>query len=139
MNKVPKDKQLIVFDGVCNLCNSSVLFVIKHDKKNRFLFAPLQSDIGLALIREFNIDTEKMDSILVYNPLKNLVTYRSSAALHIAKHLSFPFNLLVVFLIIPTFIRDWFYIFIAKNRYRWFGKKDSCMIPTPELKSKFLE
>jgi predicted DCC family thiol-disulfide oxidoreductase YuxK len=139
MNKVPKDKQLIVFDGVCNLCNNSVLFVIKHDKKNRFLFAPLQSDVGLALINEFNIDTEKTDSILLYSPLKNLVTYRSSAALQIAKNLSFPFNLLVVFILIPTFIRDWVYIYIAKNRYRWFGKKDSCMIPTPGLKSKFME
>lgn len=139
INIIPNDKQLILFDGVCNLCNSSVLYVIKADRKNRFLFAPLQSDIGVALINEFNIDTDKTDSILLYSPKTHSITYRSSAALHIAKQLGFPTNLMVVFFIIPTFIRNWVYNYIAKNRYKWFGKKESCMIPTPELKSKFLE
>tara|TARA_R100001369_G_C3327589_1_gene170113 strand:+ start:17371 stop:17793 length:423 start_codon:yes stop_codon:yes gene_type:complete len=135
---IPKDKLLILFDGVCNLCNSSVLYVIKRDKKNRFLFAPLQSEIGQSVLNEFNIDRSKTDSILLYNPINNSIIYKSSAALHISKHLSFPTNLMVVFFIIPTFIRNWVYSYIAKNRYKWYGKKDACMIPTPELKSKFI-
>lgn len=135
---IPKNKQLILFDGVCNLCNSSVLFVIKRDKKDKFLFAPLQSAIGKALITEFNIDTEKTDSILLYNPEKHSITYKSTAALRVAKRLNFPINAMVIFMIIPSFIRNWVYDFIAANRYKWFGKKESCMIPTPELQSKFL-
>lgn len=138
-NKVPKDKQLILFDGVCNLCNSSVLYVIKRDKKNKFLFAPLQSEIGEFVINEFSIDTKKTDSILLYNPESNTLKQKSSAAIGIARYLGLPSNILVVFYIIPTFIRNWVYDFIAKNRYKWYGKKDACMIPTPELKSKFIE
>jgi predicted DCC family thiol-disulfide oxidoreductase YuxK len=139
INGIPKDKQLILFDGVCNLCNSSVLFVIKRDYKNKFLFAPLQSEIGQKLISKFNIDTNKTDSILLYNPDLESLKYKSSAALHIAKQLGFPTFLMSVFFIVPTFIRNWVYDFIAKNRYKWFGKKESCMIPTPELKAKFIE
>lgn len=136
-NNLPKDKQLILFDGVCNLCNSSVLYIIKHDKANRFMFAPLQSDAGKQIIDKFNIDTSKTDSILLYSKGKSL-SVKSSAALHIAKHLGFPRSLMTVFFIIPTFIRNWVYDFVAKNRYKWYGKKEACMIPTPELTAKFL-
>lgn len=139
MTNIPNNKQLILFDGVCNLCNSSVLYVIKRDKKDKFLFAPLQSDIGKDIIKTFNIDTDKTDSILLYNPEKDRLTHKSTAALLIAKQLHFPTNLLAVFLIVPTFIRNWVYNYIAKNRYQWYGKKESCMIPTPELKAKFLD
>ncbi len=135
---IPINKQLILFDGVCNLCNSSVNFIIKRDKKNTFLFTPLQSQLGKQIIEEYNIDTNKTDSILLYIPKKG-ITYKSTAALKIASHLGFPVKILSVFLIIPTFIRNWVYDFIAKNRYKWFGKKELCMIPTPELKNKFLE
>lgn len=135
---VPKDKQLILFDGVCNLCNSSVLYVIKRDKKDKFLFAPLQSEIGKEIISDFNIDTQKTDSILLYNPENKTITYKSSAALRIAKQLGFPLNLMILFIIVPPFIRNWVYDYIAKHRYRWFGEKESCMIPTPELQSKFI-
>jgi predicted DCC family thiol-disulfide oxidoreductase YuxK len=138
ISKVPTDKQLILFDGVCNLCNSSVLYVIKRDKKDKFLFAPLQSDIGKTIINKFQIDTDDTDSILLYNPKNESLSYKSSAALHVAKQLGFPINILSVFLIIPTFISNWVYDYIAKNRYKWYGKKDVCMIPTPELKSKFI-
>tara|TARA_R110002111_G_scaffold262631_1_gene339644 strand:+ start:4127 stop:4549 length:423 start_codon:yes stop_codon:yes gene_type:complete len=138
INNIPKDKQLILFDGVCNLCNSSVLYVIKRDKNDKFLFAPLQSIVGEEIISQFNIDTEKTDSILLYNPQSNLIKYKSSAALHIAKHLGFPSNLMVAFFIVPTFIRNWVYNYVANNRYKWYGKKETCMIPTPELKSKFI-
>ncbi|MGB5419482.1 thiol-disulfide oxidoreductase DCC family protein [Algibacter sp.] len=134
---VPKDKKLILFDGVCNLCNTSVLFVIKRDQKNRFLFAPLQSDAGKQIIKAFNIDTSQVDSIILFNPEKG-IHYKSTAALKIASQLSFPTNLIAIFLIVPNFIRNWVYGYIAKNRYKWYGKKEACMIPTPELKSKFL-
>ena len=138
INNIPKDKQLILFDGVCNLCNSSVLYVIKRDKKNKFLFAPLQSTIGVKIIDNFNIDTSKTDSILLYKPDTKSLKYKSSAALHIVKHLGFPTNLMTVFFVIPTFIRNWVYDYVAKNRYKWYGKKEECMIPTLELQSKFL-
>lgn len=138
INELPKHKKLILFDGVCNLCNSSVQYVIKHDDKNTFLFAPLQSNIGEKIIAQYKIDTSKTDSILLYSEEKGLKT-KSTAALHIAKELGFPRNLLTIFLIIPSFIRNWVYDFIAKNRYKWYGKKDDCMIPMPDLKAKFLE
>ena len=134
---LPKHKQLILFDGVCNLCNSSVLYVIKYDKKNRFMFAPLQSETGKRIIEKFNIDPSKTDSILLYSKDKGLLM-KSSAALHIAKHLGFPRNLMAIFFIVPPFIRNWIYDFVARNRYQWYGKKEACMIPTPELNSKFI-
>ncbi len=136
--KVPKEKQLILFDGVCNLCNTSIQYVIKHDKNNRFLFAPLQSTLGKSIITHYNIDTSKMDSILLYTPGKGIY-YKSTAALKTASQLGAPTNLLSIFLLVPAFIRNWVYDFIAKNRYKWYGKKEACMIPTPELKARFLE
>lgn len=136
---IPKHKKLILFDGVCNLCNSSVLFVIKRDKNNVFMFAPLQSNTGKQIIKTFNIDSTKTDSILLYNPKNKSIQSKSTAALKIASNLGFPTSIMSVFLIIPNFIRNWAYHFIAKNRYKWYGKKETCMIPTPELKSKFLD
>lgn len=138
MINIPSHKKLILFDGVCNLCNASVQYVIQHDKNNVFLFAALQSEAGLEIIKKYNIDTTKTDSILLYTPEKGMAS-KSTAALKIAKHLGFPQNVMTVFLIIPPFIRNWVYDYIAKNRYKWFGKKESCWIPTPELKSKFLD
>lgn len=138
MVDIPKNKKLILFDGVCNLCNNSVQYVIKHDKKNQFMFTALQSDVGKEIIEAYNIDTKKTDSILLYSPEKD-IDYKSTAALKIASKLGLPINLMGVFFIIPPFIRNWVYDFIAKNRYKWYGKKDACMIPTPELKSRFLE
>lgn len=138
MLQLPKDKSLILFDGVCNLCNTSVLYVIKHDANNRFLFAPLQSNIGQQIITKYNLDVSKTDSILLYTADIGLKV-KSTAALYIAKRLGLPNNLLSVFLIVPAFIRNWVYDFIAKNRYKWYGKKDNCMIPTPELRSKFID
>ena len=137
MIQLTENKKLILFDGVCNLCNSSVQYVIKHDKKNKFLFTALQSETGQQLINQYGIDTSKTDSILLYTPKKGVVA-KSTAALTIAYHLGFPNNILSIFLVIPAFIRNWVYDYIAKNRYKWYGKKESCWIPTPELKSKFL-
>ncbi len=135
---VPSDKKLILFDGVCNLCNTSVQYAIKHDKKNIFMFTALQSHVGQHIVKHYNIDTSKIDSILLYTPIKG-IHYKSTAALKVASQLGFPTNLMTVFLIVPNFIRNWVYDFIAKNRYKWYGKKESCMIPTPELKGKFLD
>jgi len=137
MIQLPQHKQLVLFDGVCNLCDASVQYIIKHDKDNAFLFTALQSEVGQQIIKEFNIDTNKIDSIILYSN-EHGISYKSTAALKIASKLGFPRNLLSVFLIIPTIIRNWVYDYIAKNRYKWYGKKEECMIPTPDLKSKFL-
>jgi len=138
VNKLPKHKKLILFDGVCNLCNTAVLYVIKRDKEKVFMFAPLQSDIGSKIIKKYNIDINKIDSILLFEHDKGLY-YKSTAALKIASTLSFPTKLLSIFLLVPSFIRNVIYDYIAKRRYKWYGKQDSCMIPTPELNSKFLK
>lgn len=137
MIDIPKHKQLILFDGICNLCNTSIQYVIKHDKKNVFMFAALQSNIGQQVIKAYQIDPAKTDSILLYSK-ENGLTIKSTAALKISKHLGFPRNLLSVFLIIPAFLRNLVYDYIAKNRYKWYGKKDQCMIPNPQIQDKFL-
>lgn len=137
MINLPPNKKLILFDGLCNLCDASVQYIIRHDTKDVFRFASLQSEIGKEFIKHFSIDTKKTDSILLFSPDQN-VSYKSTAALKIASHLGFPRSVLGIFLVVPTFLRNWVYDYIAKNRYRWYGKKDECMVPTPELKSKFL-
>lgn len=131
-----REHKIVLFDGVCNLCNSSVTFIIKRDKKDRFRFAALQEEIGSNLIAEFDLDRSKVDSILLIDG--GNIYIKSSAALRIAKQLSGGWPLLYGFMVLPRFFRNWIYDIIARNRYKWFGKKDSCMIPTPELRSKFL-
>ena len=133
-----EEYKIILFDGVCNLCNNAINFVIKRDKKSVFRFASLQSEIGQKLINERGIDTSKIDSIILIDP--GTAWYeKSTAALQIAKQLSGMLPLLSVFLIFPKSFRDWIYDIIARNRYKWFGKKDQCMIPTPELKALFID
>ena len=102
------------------------------------MFAALQSNVGQEIIKTFNIDTSKTDSILLYST-ENGLSSKSTAALNVSSQLGLPINLMCVFYIIPPFIRNWVYDYIAKNRYKWYGKQDACMIPTLELKSKFLE
>ncbi|MBC7425433.1 MAG: thiol-disulfide oxidoreductase DCC family protein [Bacteroidia bacterium] len=126
---------VILFDGVFNLCNSSVQFVIKHDKKAVFHFTALQSEEGKKLIANFG-KTSALDSILLVENGK--IYSESTAALRIAKRLGFPVNWLYGLIIVPAFLRNQVYKFIARNRYKWFGKQESCMLPTPELKSRFL-
>ena len=128
--------KIILFDGVCNLCNNSVTFVIKRDFKNSFKFAALQSEAGQELIKEFNIDTNKTDSIILVDGEQAYI--KSTAALRIAKELKGGWPLLYGFIIFPAFLRNWVYDWVARNRYKWFGKKDSCMIPTSELQDRFL-
>ena len=129
-------KNLVLFDGVCNLCNASVQFVIKHDKNNIFYFAALQSKIGQEILKKNNLSITHLDTVIY---LKNNQTYtKSSAALHILKDLKGFWQLGFVFIIIPKFLRDLVYNFISKRRYLLFGKMESCMLPTPALKAKFL-
>ena len=127
---------IILFDGVCNLCNSSVNFVIKRDKKDRYRFGALQEEPGAGLMKEYNIDPEVTDSIVL---IENGKAYtKSTAALRVSRHLGGLYPLAYIFMIIPNFIRNWVYDYVARNRYKWYGKKDQCMIPTPELRAKFL-
>ena len=136
--EIEKEKKLILFDGVCNLCNRSIQFIIKRDKKDVFRYAALQSKIGQQLVAERGIDTSKVDSIILIEP--NIAYYtKSTAALEIGKSFGGGWKLLALFEWIPRPIRDWVYDRVAKNRYRWFGKKEDCMIPTPELQAKFLD
>ena len=128
---------IVLFDGICNFCDSSINRIIRHDKKNRFRFAPLQSETGKKLAKQYFIDTEKTDSIILIE--NNKAYTKSTAILRISKHLNTLYPLMYGFMIIPAFIRNFIYDFIARNRYRWFGKKDSCMIPTAEVRSKFIE
>ena len=127
---------IILFDGVCNLCNGAVNFVIKRDPGNVFKFTPLQEKQGVLLLKKHAIDAQELDSIVLVENKK--VYTKSSAALRIARKLSNLWPLFFVLLIIPSFIRDGVYDFIAKNRYKWFGKKEQCIIPTPGLREKFL-
>ncbi|SRX56174.1 thiol-disulfide oxidoreductase DCC family protein [Aequorivita sp. CIP111184] len=128
--------KIILFDGVCNLCNGAVTYIIQRDKKNIFKFAALQSEIGKQLVAKFKIDTKKVDSIIFIDGEKHYE--KSTAALRISKDLSGAYPLLFGFMIVPKFIRNAVYDYIARNRYKWFGKKESCMIPTAELKERFL-
>lgn len=132
-----QDNKIILFDGVCNLCNSSVQYVIKRDKGNVYRFAALQSEIGKKLVEERGIDTSQVDSIILIEPGVAYYT-KSTAALKIAQSFGGVWQVVSVFEWIPEKIRDWVYDYIAQNRYKWYGRKDACMIPTPELKSKFL-
>jgi len=138
MLNLPKNKKIILFDGVCNLCNAAVQFVIKHDKNDIFRFVALQSDLGQSIVKHIGVDTQNIDSIILYEP--GVAYYiKSEGALEIAKHLSGGISFLSVFKILPTPLKNSIYDYIAKNRYKWYGKKEYCMIPTAELKSKFLE
>ena len=138
MEKLPKDKKIILFDGVCNLCESAVQFVINNDKKDIFRFVSLQSDLGQETIKYLGIDSEKMNSIILYQP-GFAYYHKSEAVFEIAKELGGIFILIQIFSFLPTSLTDSIYDYIAKNRYNWYGKKESCLIPTKQIQSKFLE
>lgn len=130
-----EQKPIIFFDGVCNLCNGAINFIIDRDKKGYFKFAPLQSEIAKNYVSQSVI--ENTDSI-IYQDSGQLYT-KSTAALKIARHLDGSWKGFYAFIIIPKFIRDFVYDLIAKNRYNWFGKRDSCRMPTQDIKNRFLE
>jgi len=130
------DHPIILFDGVCNLCNGAVQFVIKHDPEGRFLFTSLQSETGKNLLQKFAISPDDLSSFVL---LQNDKVYtQSTGALKVIKQLRGAWKLLYGFIIVPAFIRNAVYRLIAGNRYKWFGKQDACMMPTPALQSRFL-
>lgn len=131
-------KKIILFDGVCNLCNSSIQFVIKRDKNDLFRYAALQSDIGQQLLSERNIDPQNIDSIILIEPGVAYYT-KSDAALQIGKNLKGYRTISSVLNLISSKLRNIVYDYVAKNRYKWYGKKDQCMVPSLELMSKFLK
>ena len=140
MNKILTDKihkPVLLFDGYCNLCSNSVVFIVKREKGDTFRFASLQSDIADKLLKEANHKEDAPDSIVLVENDKTY--YRSAAALKIAKKLKWPWPLLYAFIIIPPFIRDWIYDAIAKRRYKWFGRKEQCFIPPEDMSHKFYD
>ncbi|API91959.1 hypothetical protein J32TS6_23810 [Virgibacillus pantothenticus] len=127
--------KIILFDGVCHFCDQSVQFILKHDKQEQFLFASLQGDTGQKLVFEHKIINDLSSLILIDN---DKYYSKSTAVLHICKELTGAWKLLYAFILIPKPIRDFFYDRIANNRYRWFGKKDSCELPSPDVRKRFL-
>lgn len=137
LDTLPKNKKIILFDGVCNLCNTSINYVIDHDKQDVFRFVSLQSNLGETIQEYLGIENKSLDTIILYVP--NEAYYiKSTAAIKIMNEFLGFWKLMQVFLILPSPVRDLVYNFIAKNRYKWYGKQESCRIPTPELKAKFL-
>ena len=127
---------VILFDGVCNFCIRSVNFVIKRDKKKMIQFSPLQSATGQQLLQSYNLPLNKMESFVFIE--KGKAYKRSTAALRVCRHLNALWPLCYGLIIVPKFIRDGIYDWIARNRYKWFGVREQCMIPTNEIKEKFL-
>ena len=131
------EKYIVLFDGVCNLCSSSVQFILKRDKKNQFLFGSMQGNYGQEVLKKYGLPQNEFNSFML---LENDQLYtKSSGALRMLKHLGGGWSLFYSFIIVPKFIRDAVYSFIAHNRYKWFGKKEECWLPTPEYRKKFLD
>lgn len=125
-----------MFDGICNFCNGAVNFVLKQDKKGIFKFAPLQSQEGQKLLQRYSLSTKDLDSFVLIDKAK--VYKKSDASLQVMNKLPWYWKGTQLLKIIPAVLRDAVYDFISKNRYKWFGKKDHCVIPTPEMRSRFL-
>jgi predicted DCC family thiol-disulfide oxidoreductase YuxK len=128
---------ILLFDGVCNLCNGSVQFIIRRDPEARFRFASLQSEAGQRYLDELRIDRQALDSLILIEG--DRWSKESDAVLRIVRLLGGPWKALAVFRLFPRPLRDRLYRLIARNRYRWFGKRESCWLPTPELRSRFLD
>jgi len=137
MEDLPQDKKIILFDGICNMCDAAVQFIIKHDKKDIFRFVAIQSDLGQSIILYIGIDTSKTDSIILYEP-GHAYYYKAEAALKIATALGGIYLGMAIFTILPKGLSNALYDYIARNRYKWYGKKNECMIPTLQMKAKFL-
>jgi len=136
MTEIENTKAIVLFDGVCNFCNTSINFTIKHDTQNYFVFAPLQSEKGKELLRNYNLDKAEMNSfVLIEN---NKAYTKSTASLRLIKHFNRLYPLLYGFIIVPRFVRDAVYDYVSRNRYQWFGKSETCMVPNEEMKKKFI-
>ncbi|WP_458461586.1 thiol-disulfide oxidoreductase DCC family protein [Paenibacillus sp.] len=127
---------IVLVDGVCHFCQGLTKWIIKRDPEGKYHFASLQSDVAKKLLEKGNLSTDRMDTFVLIENGKYYT--RSTAALRLAKGLKFPYPLVYVFIIIPEFIRNTVYNWVARNRYRWFGKDEACMLPTPEIKDRFL-
>lgn len=136
MSRIQDQYDIVLFDGVCNLCNAAVDLIIRNDKAGNFKVGALQDEKSRSILEEYTIDPEYLDSIILIRG--DQVFYRSRAALEISKKLRGLWPLLYAFIVVPNFIRDPVYNWIADNRYSWFGKKDTCRLPTPEEKERFL-
>ncbi len=134
---MPTVTKTILFDGVCNLCSRSVQFVLKRDKKRQFRFASLQGTFGQELLQKHQLPTTTFNSFVLVEGEK--VYTKSTGALRMLKHLGMPWALFYSCIIIPAFIRDGVYGWIARNRYKWFGKKEACWLPKPEWKDLFMD
>ncbi|WP_205195509.1 thiol-disulfide oxidoreductase DCC family protein [Chitinophaga sp. Cy-1792] len=130
------DHGIILFDGVCNFCNSAVNYVIRHDRRGYFHFAPLQSATAKDLAAKYGFSTDDMNTFILIEHGK--VYTKSTAALQVAAKLNFPVRLLYIFIVVPSFIRDRIYDVVARNRYRWAGKNPVCMVPTAAVKGRFM-
>ena len=129
--------RLVLFDGVCNFCNFWIQFALKHDKKGKLKFGSLQGTTAQQILPQYNIDPAVLTSVIF---IEDGTAYReSTAALKVCKYLDGGWKLLYVFIIIPAFLRDGLYKWIGRNRYKWFGKQESCMLPTPEQRVRFVE
>ena len=136
LNTIADSHPIIFFDGICNLCTGAVQFVIKRDPKRYFRFASLQSEAGQQLLKNYHLPADDFSSFILFD--KGKVYTRSSAALRVAKKLSALWPGLYAFMIVPSFIRNGVYNWVARNRYKWFGKKEECWIPTAELNDLFI-
>lgn len=134
---MPQHDNLILFDGVCNFCTSAVQFIIRRDRKAFFRFVSVQSDFGREICLNSGLDPDDVQTFLVLRNGQALV--RSDAALEVARQFGGAWRMLVLLKIVPRGLRDWVYAFVAKHRYRWFGRRDSCMIPSEEIKDRFLK
>ena len=130
-------ERVLLFDGVCNLCEGSVQFVIRRDPHAQFRFAALQSEAARRILSDLGLPTDQVETMVLIEGGRALT--RSTGALRVARRLSGLWPLLYGFIIVPRFIRDGVYSWIARNRYRWFGRKDHCLVPTPDLKARFLD
>jgi predicted DCC family thiol-disulfide oxidoreductase YuxK len=128
---------LILFDGVCNLCNASVQFVIRHDSEGKFRFAAIQSEIGRETFQSNGLDAADLQTFVLI--ADGRVFLRSDAAIEVLSRLGGLWKAFAIFRFVPRSARNSIYSFIARNRYRWFGRKDACMVPTPEIRERFLE
>lgn len=129
---------VVLFDGVCNLCNSSIQQVIQHDPERKFRFASLQGELGQQVLQQFHLPVNQFNSFILLQDGK--LYYKSTAAIKVMQQMRGGWKWLSYLLwIIPFFIRDFFYDFIARNRYKWFGKQESCWVPTPELRALFYD
>lgn len=135
--KSKSEGAVLLFDGVCNLCNTSVQFILKHEKRSMLKFSAIQSEAGQRLLSQHKIDPVHTNSVILL--MDGKVYTESDAVFTTSQFLQFPFNLGKALMIVPKRFRNFLYRKVANNRYRWFGKKDSCMIPTPELKNRFLQ